>query len=94
MSQLRVSFRDLGPPVKLLLTMGTEPLIASPCNEWSPLASAIESQCLEAISLILDAGADPSIKQRKIGPIAVLIESLSIRRNNWPVVSSQVLVSP
>lgn len=86
-----VSFRELGPLVELLLTMGAEPSIPSSIMEWCPLASAIESKCLEVISLILDAGADPSMKQRKLGIIAVLIESHTINKHAWTEGSPQAL---
>lgn len=73
-----VSFRELGPLVEILLSMGTEPLDPSPYIEWCPLASAIATGCLEAVSLIVDAGADPLMKQRRLVIIAVLI-----KRGNW-----------
>ncbi|MCJ1267508.1 hypothetical protein MMC22_007393 [Lobaria immixta] len=79
-----VSFRELGPLVELLLSMGTEPLDPSPFMEWCPLASAIDARCLEAISLIVDAGADPLMKQQRLVIIAELIRRRSILGRGSP----------
>lgn len=74
-----ISFQNLGTLVKLLLTMGIDPVVPSMSQGWSPLKSAINSECLEAISLILEAGANPSVKQKNVSLVAELLYKFNIR---------------
>lgn len=74
-----ISFQDLGSLVKLLLTAGVDPVVPSLSRGWSPLKSAIRSKCVEAISLIVEAGADPSMKQTNVSLIAELLYGFSVR---------------
>lgn len=73
-----ISFQDLGSLVKLLLKIGVDPVLPSLSQGWSPLKSAINSECLEAISLILEAGGDPSMKQPNVSLIAELLYKFNI----------------
>lgn len=73
-----IPFQNLESLVKLLLKMGIDPVVPSKFKGWSPLASAIESRSLEAISLILEAGAYPSMKRGNIGLIAILLHNFNI----------------
>lgn len=84
-----VSFRELGALVELLLNVGMGPLDSYPFMEWCPLVSAITSGCLEAVSLVVDAGADPSMKRLKLSTIAIIIASHSIRVDTPTIVSPQ-----
>ena len=84
-----VSFRELGALVELLLNAGTGPLDFYPFREWCPLVSAITSGSLEAVSLVVNAGADPSMKHLKLSIIAIIIASHSIRADTPTKVSPQ-----
>ena len=64
---------NVSPVVDSLLRYGARPNVPSPFNDFSPLASAIESGSLAAVASVLQAGADFTGKHKQMGVLAYLM---------------------
>lgn len=73
-----VSSSKISPMVNALLRYGTKPNVPSPFDDYSPLASAINSGSLTAVASVLQAGADSTARCRGLGVLAYLIGKWNI----------------
>lgn len=73
-----VSSSKISPMVNMLLRYGAKPNVPSPFDDYSPLASAINSGSLAAVASVLEAGADSTARYRGLGVLAYLIGKWNI----------------